>query len=71
MHAIKAGCGKPKSLSIHARRERLIERSNKVRFCNGMGSGGKRMHWVYLAVAKQPMGWWAVMKGCSQQTKNS
>jgi len=38
-----------------------------------MSSGRKRMHWVYLVVvvAGQPMGWWAVLKGCPQQARNS
>ena len=56
MHAIKVSSGKPKSLSIQARRERLIARSNIVRFCHGMDSRRKRMHWVYPVVTGQPIG---------------
>ena len=41
--------------------------------CHGMGSGRKKMHWVYpvVIVVEQPMGWWAVLKGCPQPTKSS
>ena len=57
MHAIEVDSKGPKSLSIQARSERLIARSNKERFCHEMGSGRKRMHWVYpvVVVVGQPM----------------
>ena len=37
-----------------------MERSNKERFCHGMDSGRKRVHWVHLlvVVVRQPMDWW-------------
>ena len=66
MHAIEVGRERSKSLSIQAKRERLIVRKNKQRFFHGMGSGRKRMHWACLVVvmAGQPMDRWTVLKGC-------
>ena len=43
MHAIKVG-SKSKSLSIQARRERLITRTNKRKFCHEMSNVGVRMY---------------------------
>ena len=73
MHVIEVGSQRPKSLSIQVRSERLIARSNKERFCHEMGSGRKRMHWVYpvMVVVEQPMGLRAFLKECPRQTKNS
>ena len=57
MHAKEEGSERPKSLSIQARRERHRARTNKQRFCHGIGNGRKRIHWVYLVVVMvgQPM----------------
>ena len=45
MHVIVVGSEKPKPLSIRARRERQIARTNKQRFfCHEMGSERKRAH---------------------------
>ena len=44
MHAIEVSSEKLKSLSIQARRERLIARTNKRESCHEMSSGGVRMY---------------------------
>ena len=73
MHTIEVAGEVTWSLSIWTQRQRYMARTNKGRFCHGIGSGRKRMHWVYpiVVVVGQPMGWWVVLKGCSQRTKSS
>ena len=39
MYAIEVGSETPMSLSIQVMSERHIARTNKQRFCHGMGSG--------------------------------
>ena len=43
MHVKEAGSERPKSLSIQARRERHRARTNKQRFCYGIGNGRKSL----------------------------
>ena len=68
MHATKVGSKRLKSLSIQARRERLITRTNKREFCHEMSSGGVRMY-LAIVVVGQPMGWGTVLKECHNKPK--
>ena len=70
MHAREVGKEKPQGL-IHS--NRLIPRSNKREICHVISSRRKRIHWACPVVVEdgQPMGWWATLKGCPLQTRNS